>query len=227
VYKMKNIRTCMGTLIIFISFLQGCGFISTLAPAPISEKTNAELIQLLNDSANLNNENSGYPSYLIVDELKRRGPSASEAAPALAKAMTFNQRGSYQASGALIAMGSSAKSAIPYLLQNLDNGREEVRRHSVFVLGIIGEPASCAVPKIASLLWDKEPYVRSASAAALTGITNKDLVKYDDLKLDPTVPGGVNPDDPEGSISGIAREWWLNAGQNIIWSTKNCELPSQ
>jgi hypothetical protein len=205
--------------------LQGC---SSSVPAPtslsISAKTNAELIQLLEKSAD---PDTGveYNTYQIVDEFERRGPSASEAAPALAKAMAFDQRDSYRASRALAAMGISAKSAIPYLLQNLNNRREEVRRHSIFVLGIIGEPASCAVPKIALLLWDQEPYIRSISAAALTGITSEDLVEYDDLRLDPELPGSTNPDEPEGEITKAAREWWLNTGQNIDWPTANCEMP--
>ena len=222
---MKKNGVIFTTLAIFLSLLQGCGSISAPTPIPVSELTNAELIQILENLENPNYAPSAYPRYLVVDELEKRGPSAAAAAPVLAKSMAYNERGSYQASEALIAIGPSAQSAIPYLVQNLNNNREEVRRHSIFVLGILGESSSCAVPKIALLLWDKEPYVRSVSAGALTEITNENLVEFEDFRLDPALPGSVNPDEPEGSFTKIAREWWLNVGQNIIWPTENCELP--
>jgi HEAT repeat protein len=211
------------TIVIFVIFSQGCG--SEPTPAPISELSNADLIKLLEDYANPDYNITTYPRYAIVDELEKRGPSASEAAPALAKSMAYNERGSYQASDALIAMGPSAESAIPYLLQNLENDREVVRRHSLFVLGILGELASCAVPNIAALLWDEESFVRSTAAGALTEITDNELVEYEDLRLDPSLPGSVSADDPEGRITGMAREWWLETGQKMNWPKENCKVP--
>jgi HEAT repeat protein len=208
-----------------ICTLFACNAETTPTRMPISEKSNADLIRILEEYEKYDFPGPEYSFEEIILELEKRGPLASEAAPALAKAMVFNQRGSVIASKALIAMGSSAESSIPYLLQNLDSDREEVRRYSVFALGILGEDASCAVPKISSLLWDKEPLVRSTSAGALTEITNIDLVEFDYLKLDPELPGSVNADDPEGKISKIAREWWLDTGKDTNWPTENCALP--
>lgn len=172
-----------------------------------------------------NEEDANYRFGQILDELESRGSSASEAAPALARAIASKRRDSVMASKALIAMGSSAISAIPYLLQNLENSREEVRLYSVFVLGVIGEPARCTIPEMASLLWDEEAYVRSATAGALSEITSIQLVDHDTYKLDPSIPGGVFEDEPEGDISGIARDWWLKTGQNTNWPTEGCEQP--
>jgi hypothetical protein len=194
---------------------------------PISEKTNFELIQVLEKFGQDNSKDSPYSFSDIVDELERRGPSASETAPVLAKAMAFNGTGSVTASRALIAMGPSAKSAIPYLLQNLDNSRAEVRSYSVFVLGTIGEPSSCAIPELGPLLWDEDSVVRSTTAGALTEILRIELLEDELYKLDPSMPGSVFVDEPDGKISGMARKWWLKTGQNMKWTTENCELRLQ
>lgn len=208
--------------LVAIPSVHGC--VSTPKTIPISEKTNGELAQILESFENPSDYNPPYSFPEVINEIERRGTSATELAPILAKAISFDRRDSVIASEALIAMESSAKPAIPYLLQNLDNSREDVRRYSVFVLGTLGEPASCAVPKISSLLWDTEAFVRSASAAALAEIVNTSLVEFDDLRLDPSIPGSVNADDPEGSVSGIARDWWLTTGKNLNWLIENCQV---
>jgi len=202
--------------------LTGCG--SVPETPPISEKSNAELIQLLETFEYENEETSIYPFYEIVEELEIRGPSVSEAAPMLAKMIAFNGSTSVTASHPLVVMGPSAQSAIPYLLQNLSNPREDVRRYSIFVLGIIGEPAKCAIPEIASHLWSADYCVRSAAAGALTEITNTILVESELYKLDATMPGSVPCDGEDFSVSKIARDWWQETGQYIEWEDENCTL---
>ena len=214
----KNQKHLTG-LLTFIFFLAGCTFAPNTPIPPISQKTNAELIQLLDTFSYENDEESEYDFYLIIEELEERGASASEAAPILAKMIAYDGSTSVTASHPLVAMGKSAQSATPYLIQNLDNEREEVRRYSIFVLGTIGEPAKCSVPEIAPLLWDKSPCVRSAVAGALTEITNIMLVESDLYKLDATVPGSVAC---HNEISQTAREWWLETGQFTDWPEKNC-----
>ena len=110
-------------------------------------------------------------------------------------------------------------------MQNLTSPREEVRRYSIFVIGTIGAPANCAVPQLATFLWDPESTVRSVTAGALTEITQIQLVEDEIYKLDPVAIGSVAADEPEGHLSGIAREWWLKTGQNMNWATENCKLP--
>lgn len=209
---------------IFI-LLQGCT--STPAPPPISGRTNQELIQELKRYEYSSTETPEYSFQEVLDELSKRGPSASEAAPILARMIAFDGSASVTASKPLVAMGAAAKPAIPYLLQNLGNPREDVKRYSIFVLGIIGPTASCAVPQIAIFLWDDDAYVRSASAGALTEITQIELIDNEFCKLDPEGIGSVCADEPDGHITNIARDWWINTGQNQEWSNPDCEMPEQ
>ncbi len=188
----------------------------------ISEKSTEELIQML-ESANDVDGPAFNLFYDVIEELEKRGQSASEAAPVLAKAMSYNRRDSVVAGEALIPMRQSAASAIPILLRNLDNEREDVRRYSIFNLGFIGKPAECSIPKLGSLLWDKDPGVRSASAIVIEALTGIDLVR-DDEELDPELYGSVNLDDPEGSVTRKAREWWQETGSNLELPTENCDL---
>jgi HEAT repeat protein len=186
----------------------------------ISEKSTEELVQILERAEDVNDP--AFNLFLdVVEELKKRGQSASEAAPTLAKAIAYKRRDSDAAGKALIPMGQSASNAIPILLQNLDNEREDVRRYSIFNLGYIGKPAECSIPKISSLLWDKDPGVRSAAAVTIEAITKVDLV-WDYEEIDPELYGSVNMDDPEGSVTQKARTWWQETGQNMKWSTENC-----
>lgn len=215
---------CLKTVLIFVVctlMLLSCGPLS--APEiNISELSTKELIQILEDQ---NNSNSNlFPS--VVEELERRGQTASTAAPALAQAIAYDRHDSTMATRALIAIGPAAKIAIPDLLKNLNNQRADVRLYSVFELGIIGESSLCAVPKIAPLLWDSDSEVRSAAASALDAIVGKDLVESTQ-ELDPSLPGSVFLDKPEGNISGKAREWWLNMGRSSQWPVEGCELSPQ
>ena len=159
----------------------------------------------------------------VIEELEKRGKSASESAPTLAKAIAYNRRDSGIAGKALIPMGQSAKNAIPILIQNLDNERADVRRYSVFSLGFIGKPAECSIPNLGILLWDKDPIVRSAAAVVIEAITNIDLVE-DYFEIDSEGYGSAPLDNPEGTITQKARNWWLESGQNMKWSTENCVL---
>ena len=216
---MKKLSWLLSVFIL----LQGCA--SSPTPPPISGRTNQELIQELKRYEYSSTETPEYSFQEVLDELSKRGSSASEAAPMLAKMIAFDGSASVTASKPLVAMGASAKPAIPYLLQNLGNPREDVKRYSIFVLGIIGPTASCAVPQIADFLWDDDAYVRSATAGALTGITQLELVEYDFYKLDPEEIGSVFGDEPEGYITNIARDWWINTGQNQEWGSTDCEMP--
>jgi hypothetical protein len=186
----------------------------------ISEKSTDELIQILERAENV--DDPAFNLFLdVTTELEQRGPSASEAAPVLARAIAYKRRDSRAAGRALIPMGPAAKNAIPILLENLNNEREEVRRYSIFNLGYIGEPAECTIPTLGGLLWDADPSVRSAAAIAIDAITGVDLV-WEYEKIDPELYGSVNSDDPEGSVTAKARAWWQETGKNMKWSAENC-----
>jgi hypothetical protein len=131
--------------VVFV-LLQGCVPHSTRLP--VTERTNQELIRELKKYEYSSNEDPDYSLQEVFDELSKRGASASEAAPMLARMIAFDGATSVTASKPLVAMGPSTKSSIPYLMINLNNSREDVRRYSIFVLGIIGSDASCAVPSL-------------------------------------------------------------------------------
>lgn len=218
---MKYIKNIL-IFVVCALMLLSCGPLG--APEiDVSELSTKELIQILEDQKS-NNDSNLFLS--VVEELKRRGQAASTAAPVLAQAIAYDRRDSTMATQALIAMGPAAKIAIPDLLKNLNDQRADVRLYSVFEMGIMGESSLCAVPNIASLLWDSDSEVRSAAASALDAIVGEDLVESTQ-ELDPSLPGSVFLDKPEGNISGKAREWWLSMGKSIQWPVEGCEISTQ
>ena len=111
-----------------------------------------------------------YPNAL--NKLSTMGPNAIDSASILALAIIFPRNDSYLAAGTLIGLGPDISSTtLPTPLGDIRNQRSEVRMYSVIILGSIGNQASCAVGNIAPLLWDADPYVRSAAASALKSIT--------------------------------------------------------
>ena len=208
------------TLIVGSIIFSGCNQQNMTEP-DISNKSTEELIRLLEDQNDPDNLFSA-----ITEELANRGATASEAAPALSVALTYPRRDSYLAGFALIAMGPNAKSAIPTLVSELSHERSTVRRYAALSLGAIGRAAECAVPQLALLLWYQDSETRSAASISIDAIARIDLVDPE-AKLDPQTPGVMPLDEPEGIVSGLAREWWLNTGENMKWPTENCELSSQ
>jgi hypothetical protein len=223
---MINRKLIILILVMGISLLNSCASIQPESSESqdeanlLPEKSTDELIKILERAENV--DDPAFNLFLdVTKELGNRGESASEAAPILAKAIAYKRRDSGAAGKALIPMGQSAKNAIPILLQNLENEREDVRRYSIFNLGFIGKPAECSIPKLGSLLWDKDPGVRSAAAIIIEAITGVDLV-WDYEEIDPELYGSVNLDEPEGSATEKARIWWQETGKNVNWSTENC-----
>jgi hypothetical protein len=159
---------------------------------------------------------------LTIDELMKRGAAASEAAPALAKAIERPFRNSVIASEALFAMGEDAILSLPILLGNLSNKRAEVRLYSIMVIGRIGENALCSIPTIAPFLWDSDAEVRGVAASAIATITGINLVDEDDL-IDSS-NDGIAIDVPEGVISGSARNWWTETGSSMSWPVEGCVI---
>ncbi len=199
--------------------LTGCEA-STPTPLPLEE-----LIAILeaSDPALVDYDDlepsEGFADFIFaVNELRELGPAAAAAAPALARALQFPRRDADVACPALVAIGPSAEIAIPELTDALKSDYANARRDAAYVLGIIGERSKCAVPDIAPLLWDSDPFVRSAAAGALDKITGIDLVAkiYD---LDPASdPCSVFGDSDGGEISGEACSWWTEEGQYLDWT---------
>jgi hypothetical protein len=199
--------------LLFIVFLllAGCDARHNRNEVPISDMSLDQLITIIEDS------NS--PLFLpAIEEIIARGESASAAAPALAQALQFPRRDSYMAGIALISMGPKATAAIPYLISALGNEREVTRAYASFSLGSIGEAAQCAIPKIAPLMWDEDPTVRTSSANAIEKITNNNLVDPA-YKLSSSHSNSIPQDIQEGNVTSSARAWWLNLGQYLDWAT--------
>ena len=214
---MSKLRKIIYFLSACIFALYGCAK-ESISERDIATMSTKELILLLE-----NPENPGHLFGAITKELARRGPSASEAAPALSVALTYPRRASHLAGFALIAIGPEAKTAIPILVSQLSHTRTSVRRYAALSLGAIGKSAECAVPQLASLLWHQDLETRSAASISIDAITGIDLVDPEN-KLDPQAPGVMPLDDPEGIVSGSAKQWWVNNGQNMNWPTENCEV---
>jgi hypothetical protein len=214
---LSKLRKIIYFLSACIFALYGCANESVLE-RDIATMSTKELILLL--------ENPENPEHLfgaITKELARRGPSASEAAPALSVALTYPRRDSHLAGFALMAMGPDAKTAIPLLVSQLFHTRTSVRRYAALSLGTIGKSAECAVPQLASLLWHQDPETRSAASISIDAITGINLVDPE-AKLNPQVPGIMPLDESEGVFSGPAKHWWVNNGQDMNWPTENCEV---
>ena len=196
----------------------------SLIPGAMPKSSVEDLVQILYasdpDSTNYSIGSDEYAEFSgALEQLTEMEMGAIDAASLIAKAISFPRRDSYLAAETLLSLGPDiASTTIPILLDNLNSQRPEVREHSIFVLGSIGGPASCAVTEISYFLWDTDPFVRSAAAIAIDSITGEDLVKKS-FKFLPgeldilSIPG----DDPEGDITNSARIWWEEIGSNINW----------
>lgn len=160
---------------------------------------------------------------LATKELAEMGSEAAPASELLATALSYNRRDSYMAGIALISIGPDAHLACSQLRKALNDERTTVRCFAAEALGAIGERAIAAVPDLAARLWDEDAWVRTAAAGAIEAITGEDLLA-DSYELNPSIPGSVSADDPEGRLSGAARTWWLESGEGMNWmSNGRCE----
>jgi hypothetical protein len=200
----RRIITILG---FFIIFLIGCMDFAETPSNDFSGLSTQELIVIIKDPE--------APDFLTaVNELSRRGPEASEAAPDLAQALMYPRRDSFIVSDALAVMGTEGKAAIPYLLMALKNDRALVREKAVYNLGVIGKDAQCSVEEIALLLWDEDGFVRVSAAIALDKITGEELVySYS--------AGGDEFDGDKFFFSKKARSWWEKTGTYYDWSSDN------
>ena len=137
----------------------------------------------------------------------------------MAVAISYPRADAYLAANTLLSFDpTSLVTALPILIGNLDSKQPATRLDSIIVLGAIGGEASCAMGDISSLLWDADPYVRTATAVAMTLITGQELVPevYQSIPRD-LAGHPVAADTPEGSVVGAARQWWLDGGSAVNW----------
>jgi hypothetical protein len=196
--------------------LSACSTLASVTPTPMPIEQLIAIVKASNPDAPSNTSESADFGF-ATSELARWGPAAAPAAPVLAQALQYRRRDSYMAAYALVEIGSAASPAVPELIIALGNDSPSVRECSAFVLGIIGKPSTRAVPALARLLWDPDKFARTAAAAAIDSITGISLLSSERQELDPANPCSVMADEPEGSIVGKARAWWLEEGQYSNW----------
>jgi len=199
--------------------LIGCGSAATYTPGPPSVERLVGILAASDPESPMYNPKSNESeSFLFaITELAKLGPDAAPAAPILGRALRYSRHDSYMAATALTAIGADAKSAIPDLIIALQDDRADVRTCALFVLGAIGKPSTPTVPVIAPMLWDQDSFVRTAAAGALEEITEVDLVE-DLYQLDLAHVCSVFSDEPDGSITETARNWWVEDGQHVDWT---------
>ncbi len=104
---------------------------------------------------------------------------------------------------------------ISILLRLMSHDDPWVRVSAINALASMNDAAYCAVPQIAAHLSDKNSFVRTGAAIALDHITHTDLVEtYMKFQRG---EHGFSYDEPEGRLSGVAREWWNSTGQYQNW----------
>jgi HEAT repeat protein len=99
------------------------------------------------------------------------GPSAGDAAPALADILANDDTAFRQAAAETLArIGSAAAPVVPALIRALSDWSPPVRQHAALTLGAVGAPAAHAVPTLLGLLSDYDDGAREAAVTALAGI---------------------------------------------------------
>mgnify|MGYP000283039203 CR=1 FL=1 len=156
----------------------------------------------------------------IVQQIGNMGIDGIDAASHLAAAIRFPRPDSYLAAQALLKMGGEVTiTTVPVLVDNLDDTKPNTRIYSVILLASVGKPSSCAIGKIAPLLWDTDPSVRTSAALAIETITEQDFVASEyEIEIMPSFTSDmIFPDTPEGKIVEKARNWWNEQGSKINW----------
>jgi len=140
-------------------------------------------------------------------------------------AITYPRQDSYLAAQALISLGPDITSTTIVTLfgnlgsSNLHNLKPDAVIYSIVLLSSTGNSASCAVGNIGPLLWNSDSKVRFAAAFALERITEQDLIASQyEIEITPSfMANSISADQPEGNITGAARQWWNEEGSKRNW----------
>jgi hypothetical protein len=195
---------------------------TTHNPQPVSAEALSEILWVSDPSLPQYDPNSSayaeFPN--AIQQIAAMGEDASDAADDLAVAIRYPRQDAYLAAQALLKLGPDITgTTIPLLIDNLRNEKTETRTYSLILLASVGERASCAVAKIAPLLWDPDPSVRSASAFALKKTAGGGLIGKDyEIPITQSfLATSITPDIPEGKVVENARNWWNEQGSKVNW----------
>jgi hypothetical protein len=242
--KIKNIVTVLLVAIVLVSCTPAAKIVPpetpiptlTLPPVPPTLTITPTLILTIDDirsiiyasspeSPQYNPNSTVYAEFPEAIKRLSTMSNAIDAAGDLAIAITYPREDSYLAAQALISLGSDITSTtIVTLFGNLDssnlhNLKPDAVIYSIALLSSTGNRASCAVGNIGPLLWNSDSRVRSAAAFALERITEQDLIASQyEIKITPSfMANSISADEPEGSITGTARQWWNEQGSKVKW----------
>jgi hypothetical protein len=242
--KIKNIVTVLLVAFVLVSCAPVAKVVPTetavptltLSPAPPTPTIAVTPTLTLDDiraiiyasspeSPQYDRKSTAYAEFPEVVKQLTTMSNAVDAAGDLAIAITYPRQDSYLAAQTLISLGSDITSTtIVTLFGYLDtsylhNLKPDAIIYSVILLSSTGNRASCAVGNIGPLLWHPDSKVRSAAAFALERITEQDLIANQyEVEVTPSfMANSISADEPEGSITGTARQWWNEQGSKVKW----------
>ncbi|HZZ29086.1 MAG TPA: HEAT repeat domain-containing protein [Pirellulales bacterium] len=112
---------------------------------------------------------------LAVEVLRRLGPKAKDAVPALILEMKDpDPEYRREVEFALAAIGPASKAAVPTLIEHLTSDEPRVRYTACYALGKIGPDAAAAIPKLRDNVTSDDKFLKVASVWALLHIQPTD-----------------------------------------------------
>jgi HEAT repeat protein len=112
---------------------------------------------------------------LAVEVLRRLGPQAKDAVPALVLELKDpDPEYRREVEFALAAIGPAAKTAVPALVEHMTSDEPRVRYTACYALGKIGPDAADAIPKLRENVTSDDKFLKVASVWALLHIQPAD-----------------------------------------------------
>lgn len=118
----------------------------------------------------VNASNSSEPAVQVLIQALQE-PNSNVRASAASALLTFSSHGGEELDSDI---AKALETAIPNLIDSLENGDALARLDAIFVLGAIGDAAETAIPYIQSKLKDENWLVRYGAAVTLLKINPKD-----------------------------------------------------